>query len=234
MTGLHLPGDQDAMSHGIVFDIREFTVHDGPGIRTTVFMKGCPLRCTWCHNPEGLEMAPASDALVGRRAHSGTQLRGGGVGRDPERAGRRPGRRRRRRHVLRRGASHAGALRSRGHRPARRTRMSSSIPRRTLTPTPSRRRAALRPPVPRHQAHRPRSPSTLDGTGERADPEERGPAGAAVTTVRGEDPARAGCDRHEGQPRGHRPVADDDADPASKSSCCRTTGRPGGSTPPAA
>ncbi len=39
---------------GIVFDIQRFSVHDGPGIRTTVFMKGCPLRCRWCHNPEGL------------------------------------------------------------------------------------------------------------------------------------------------------------------------------------
>jgi len=37
---------------GIVFDIRRFCVHDGPGIRTTVFLKGCPLRCSWCHNPE--------------------------------------------------------------------------------------------------------------------------------------------------------------------------------------
>ncbi len=37
-----------------VFDIQRFSVHDGPGIRTTVFMKGCPLRCMWCHNPEGL------------------------------------------------------------------------------------------------------------------------------------------------------------------------------------
>jgi pyruvate formate lyase activating enzyme len=60
------------MSRGIVFDIREFTVHDGPGIRTTVFMKGCPLRCTWCHNPEGLQMTPqvmrsaAGERLVGR------------------------------------------------------------------------------------------------------------------------------------------------------------------------
>ncbi len=40
--------------HGTVFDIQRFSVHDGPGIRTTVFMKGCPLRCRWCHNPEGL------------------------------------------------------------------------------------------------------------------------------------------------------------------------------------
>ncbi|HEY2789534.1 MAG TPA: glycyl-radical enzyme activating protein [Gaiellales bacterium] len=37
---------------GIVFDIERFAVHDGPGIRTTVFLKGCPLRCVWCHNPE--------------------------------------------------------------------------------------------------------------------------------------------------------------------------------------
>lgn len=39
---------------GTIFDIQHFSVHDGPGIRTTVFMKGCPLRCKWCHNPEGL------------------------------------------------------------------------------------------------------------------------------------------------------------------------------------
>lgn len=39
---------------GRIFDIQRFSVHDGPGIRTTVFMKGCPLRCRWCHNPEGL------------------------------------------------------------------------------------------------------------------------------------------------------------------------------------
>lgn len=39
---------------GTIFDIQRFSVHDGPGIRTTVFMKGCPLRCKWCHNPEGL------------------------------------------------------------------------------------------------------------------------------------------------------------------------------------
>jgi pyruvate formate lyase activating enzyme len=39
---------------GLIFDIKRFAVHDGPGIRTTVFMKGCPLSCWWCHNPEGL------------------------------------------------------------------------------------------------------------------------------------------------------------------------------------
>lgn len=38
---------------GILFDIRKYSVHDGPGIRTTVFFKGCPLNCWWCHNPEG-------------------------------------------------------------------------------------------------------------------------------------------------------------------------------------
>jgi len=40
--------------NGIVFDIKEFSIRDGPGGRTTVFLKGCPLRCRWCHNPEGL------------------------------------------------------------------------------------------------------------------------------------------------------------------------------------
>lgn len=43
---------------GTIFDIKEMAVHDGPGLRTTVFFKGCPLRCRWCHNPEGLSAAP--------------------------------------------------------------------------------------------------------------------------------------------------------------------------------
>lgn len=47
------------MSHtGIIFDIKQLAVFDGPGIRTTIFFKGCPLRCRWCHNPEGLSYAP--------------------------------------------------------------------------------------------------------------------------------------------------------------------------------
>jgi pyruvate formate lyase activating enzyme len=43
---------------GYVFNIQRFSLHDGPGIRTTVFLKGCSLRCAWCHNPEGLHRQP--------------------------------------------------------------------------------------------------------------------------------------------------------------------------------
>ena len=62
---------------GTVFDIQRFSVHDGPGIRTTVFMKGCPLRCLWCHNPEGLTMAPQvqffREACIGCRRCGGSK-----------------------------------------------------------------------------------------------------------------------------------------------------------------
>jgi len=43
---------------GKIFNIKRYAIHDGPGIRTTVFFKGCPLSCQWCHNPEGLRNAP--------------------------------------------------------------------------------------------------------------------------------------------------------------------------------
>lgn len=43
---------------GIIFDIKKYAIHDGPGIRTTVFLKGCPLQCFWCHNPEGINPDP--------------------------------------------------------------------------------------------------------------------------------------------------------------------------------
>ena len=47
-----------ASETGTVFNIQRFSTHDGPGIQTTVFLKGCNLRCVWCHNPEGLRRAP--------------------------------------------------------------------------------------------------------------------------------------------------------------------------------
>ena len=54
---------------GRIFDIQRFSLHDGPGIRTTVFLKGCPLRCRWCHNPESIspksQLAIAPEKCVG-------------------------------------------------------------------------------------------------------------------------------------------------------------------------
>ncbi len=47
------------MKTGIVFNIQKFCIHDGDGIRTCVFVKGCPLRCIWCHNPESFEKTPS-------------------------------------------------------------------------------------------------------------------------------------------------------------------------------
>ncbi len=46
------------MTSGIVFDIKRYAIHDGPGIRTTVFLKGCPAKCWWCHNPESQSPEP--------------------------------------------------------------------------------------------------------------------------------------------------------------------------------
>ncbi len=52
------------MKRGVIFSIKKYSLHDGPGIRTTVFLKGCPLSCWWCHNPEGIRPEPE---LVYRR-----------------------------------------------------------------------------------------------------------------------------------------------------------------------
>ena len=46
------------MVKGIIFDVKRYAIHDGPGIRSTVFLKGCPLQCQWCQNPEGIEPGP--------------------------------------------------------------------------------------------------------------------------------------------------------------------------------
>ena len=73
---------------GIITDIKRFAVHDGDGIRTTVFLKGCPLKCVWCHNPEGLSYKPVlafygeKCTLCGecvRACPSGVHLIGDGV-----------------------------------------------------------------------------------------------------------------------------------------------------------
>lgn len=53
------------MTTGLIFDIKEFAINDGPGIRLTVFMKGCPLRCAWCHNPEGISPQPQHNRKTG-------------------------------------------------------------------------------------------------------------------------------------------------------------------------
>ncbi len=59
---------------GLVFDIRRYAVHDGPGIRTTVFLKGCPLNCWWCHNPESQSPDPEIMYREARCAHCGQCL----------------------------------------------------------------------------------------------------------------------------------------------------------------
>ena len=63
---------ESSLVTGRIFNIQRCSVHDGPGIRTTVFLKGCPLSCSWCHNPEGIDESPvlmiSADRCLGCRA----------------------------------------------------------------------------------------------------------------------------------------------------------------------
>ena len=65
------------MTTGTVFSIEEFAIHDGPGIRTTVFLKGCPLRCAWCHNPEGQKFEPEEMVKKGEKSICGDEYSSG-------------------------------------------------------------------------------------------------------------------------------------------------------------
>lgn len=68
-----------SMVEGIIFNIQRFSVHDGPGIRTVVFVKGCPLRCKWCANPESqlsdIELAWTKEKCIGCRCCENSELK---------------------------------------------------------------------------------------------------------------------------------------------------------------
>ncbi|MBY4797215.1 glycyl-radical enzyme activating protein [Collinsella sp. AGMB00827] len=78
---------------GVVFDIRRFSTHDGSGLRTSVFLKGCPLRCVWCQNPEGLDPHPSPvwfaepcigcGTCIALSASGGVRVSGHGIALDP-------------------------------------------------------------------------------------------------------------------------------------------------------
>jgi pyruvate formate lyase activating enzyme len=62
----HQPAEPAEGRRGWIFNIQKYSVHDGPGIRTTVFLKGCPLACAWCHNPESISPKPQIILLENR------------------------------------------------------------------------------------------------------------------------------------------------------------------------
>ena len=59
------------MTQGFITDVKRFAVHDGNGIRTTVFLKGCPLKCVWCHNPEAISFRPQLAYYANKCIHCG-------------------------------------------------------------------------------------------------------------------------------------------------------------------
>ncbi|MHA1443373.1 MAG: 4Fe-4S cluster-binding domain-containing protein, partial [Candidatus Hodarchaeales archaeon] len=59
---------------GVIFNIKKYALHDGPGIRTTVFFKGCALSCWWCHNPEGISQSIESSCGITGREVTVTEL----------------------------------------------------------------------------------------------------------------------------------------------------------------
>ena len=61
---------------GMVYNIQRFSIHDGPGIRTTVFLKGCPLRCFWCQNPESQRSRPELFVTAEKCLHCGRCIPG--------------------------------------------------------------------------------------------------------------------------------------------------------------
>lgn len=73
--------NKEHQKQGLVFGIQHFSVHDGSGIRSNVFLKGCPLRCRWCHNPEGLAMEVQMQYYENKCMKCG---KCGGVYRNPE------------------------------------------------------------------------------------------------------------------------------------------------------
>jgi pyruvate formate lyase activating enzyme len=54
------------VKEGCIFNIQRYTIHDGPGIRTEIFLKGCPLRCRWCSNPESISLHPEIGVYASR------------------------------------------------------------------------------------------------------------------------------------------------------------------------